>query len=389
MELDDIIYHLGENRSEYHNAVVPPVYQTSNFIFDSIEDFKSKVADELENFVYTRGNNPTVKILRQKIAALEGCEDALITGSGMAAISMALVSQLKAGDHIICIKKPYSWTNRLIRDVLSKMGVDFDFFSFDHLDGLTTLLRPNTKVIYLESPNSLTMEVQDLKSISAIAKARNITTIIDNSYSTPLYQRPKEHGIDIVVHSATKYLNGHSDVMAGVICSDKKIIYDIFNREYMIFGPSVSPHDAALMLRGLRTLPIRIQRSETSTQKVVEFLRREPLVRRIYYPFSDTSHELARTQMSGCGGLFSIELETESKEDVHVFVQSLDKFFFAVSWGGYESLKLPILAFYDNPGRPNPTLPFQLIRLYIGLEEPDYLIANLKKAFDSIRSNQI
>jgi cystathionine beta-lyase/cystathionine gamma-synthase len=385
MELDDIIFHLGENRSEYHNAVVPPVYQTSNFIFDSIEDFKSKVADELANFVYTRGNNPTVKILRQKIAALEGCDDALITGSGMAAISLALISQLKSGDHVICIKKPYSWTNRLIRDVLSKLGVGFDFFDADNLEGLKSLIKSNTRVIYLESPNSLTMEVQDLKSISSIAKAGNITTIIDNSYSTPIFQRPKEFGIDIIVHSATKYLNGHSDVMAGVICGDKSVIYDIFNREYMIFGPSVSPHDAALMLRGLRTLPIRIQRTEMSTQKVLEYLRREPLVRRIYYPFTDSGQDIAKTQMVGCGGLFSIELETEFKADVHTFIQNLDKFFFAVSWGGYESLKLPVLAFYDNPGRPNPALPFQLIRLYIGLEEPDYLISNLKKAFDSIR----
>ena len=387
MTIDDIIFHLGENREDYNNAVVPPIYQTSNFVFDSIADFKDKVADELSNFVYSRGNNPTVKILRQKIAALEGCEDALITGSGMAAISLALVSQLKVGDHVICIKKPYSWTQRLVREVLVKMGVEYDFFDAEDNAALNSLIKPNTKVIYLESPNSLTMEVQDLRYIAGLAKENKIITIIDNSYSSPLFQRPKEMGIDIIVHSATKYLNGHSDVMAGVVCADKNVIYNMFNREYMIFGPSISPHDASLMLRGLRTLPLRIQRSEESTLKVLEYLRREPLVRRVYYPFTDKTQSLAKSQMSGCGGLFSIELETELKEVVHNFVQSLDKFFFAVSWGGYESLKLPVLAFYDNPGRPNPTLPFQLIRLYIGLEDPDYLIQNLKKAFDAIRTN--
>lgn len=386
MSLDDIIFHLGEDRSLYNNAVVPPIYQTSNFIFDSIEDFKYKVSDELENFVYTRGNNPTVKILRQKIAALEKCEDALITGSGMAAISIALLSQLKAGDHLLCIKKPYSWTNKLVKDLLTRFGVEIEYFEGNNLAILNEKIKSNTKVIYLESPNSLTLEVQDLGLIAKIAKKHQLVTIIDNSYSTPLYQNPKEFGIDIVVHSATKYLNGHSDVMAGVICSDKAIIQKIFSTEYMILGPSISPHDANLMLRGLRTLPLRLHRSSETTLKILEYLRREPLVRRIYFPFSDSTQELAKSQMIGCGGLFSFELDTNDKADVHMFNNQLDKFFFAVSWGGYESLKLPILAFYDNPGRPNPSIPFQLFRIYVGLEDADYLISNFKKAFDTIRN---
>jgi cystathionine beta-lyase len=385
MSLDDIIFHLGEDRSQYNNAVVPPIYQTSNFVFDSIEDFKNKVSDELQNFVYTRGNNPTVKILREKIAALEKCEDALITGSGMAAISVALLSQLKTGDHLLCVRKPYSWTNRLIKDLLSKFGVEIEYFEGNDIAQLSLKIKPNTRVIYLESPNSITLEVQDLSSIAKIAQHHQIVTIIDNSYSTPLYQNPKELGIDIIVHSATKYLNGHSDVMAGVICGDKSTIQKIFNTEYMILGPSISPNDANLMLRGLRTLPLRLERSNESSLKILDYLQREPLVGRIYYPFSDTSKELAKSQMKACGGLFSFELNTDNKEDVHMFNQNLDKFFFAVSWGGYESLKLPILAFYDNPGRPNPSIPFQLFRIYIGLEDPDYLILNFKKAFDSIR----
>jgi cystathionine beta-lyase len=383
--IDDIIFHLGEDRSEYHDAVVPPIYQTSNFVFNSIDDFKRKVADELDNFVYTRGNNPTVKILRQKIAALEKCEDALITGSGMGAISTALISQLRAGDHLLCIKKPYSWANRLVKDLLTKFGIEVSYFESDTTEALRQMIKTNTKVIYLESPNSLTLEVQDLRAIAAIAREYSIVTIIDNSYSTPLYQRPKELGIDIIVHSATKYLNGHSDVMAGVICADKTVIAKIFHTEYMILGPSISPHDASLMLRGLRTLPLRLQRSDETALKILEYLRTERLVRKIYYPFTDVTAELAKSQMSGCGGLFSFELHTESKEDVNIFNDALDKFFFAVSWGGYESLKLPILAFYDNPGRPNPSIPFQLFRIYIGLEDADYLIANFKKAFDTVR----
>jgi cystathionine beta-lyase len=383
MSLDEIIYHLGEDRSQYHNAVTPPIYQTSNFVFDSIADFKQKIENEYDNYVYSRGNNPTTHILRQKIAALEGCEDCILTSSGMAAVSLAIISQVKNGDHVVCIQKPYSWTNKLLYSLLDKFGVEFTFFD-GSIEDLRNVIKSNTSVIYLESPNSLTFEVQDLKPIATLAKAHKIVTIIDNSYSTPLYQRPKESGIDIVLHSATKYLNGHSDVMAGVVCADKDVIQKMFESVSMILGCSLSPNDAFLMLRGLRTLPIRLSQSSRTSLEVLEYLKTEPLVRKIYHP-TLSQPLLSNQYLENASGLFSIEIDTESKADIHTFSEALDKFLFAVSWGGYESLKLPILAFYDNPIRKNPPLPYQLIRIYIGLESPVFLIDNFKKAFEAIR----
>ena len=217
--------------------------------------------------VYTRGNNPTVEILRKKIAALEGSEDALITSSGSAAISCAVIANLKQGDHVVCVRKPYTWTNILLNQLLVRFGIETTMVDGRDPENFRKAIRPETRLFYLESPNSILLELQDLKAVAAIAKHHNILTVIDNSFCTPLYQRPLEHGIDIVVHTGTKYLAGHSDVVAGVICSNQKMINKIFASELMTLGGVISPHDAWLMIRGLRTLPIRLRQSSESAQK--------------------------------------------------------------------------------------------------------------------------
>ena len=383
MHLSEILYQLGEDRQNYFNAVSTPVIQSSNFAFTDLDVFRKSLTNELSGHLYTRGNNPTVKILRQKIAALESAEDALIFASGAAAVSAAVIANVNASDHIICVKSPYSWTNMLLTRFLTRFGVTTTFVDGTDSANFEKAIQPNTKVMFLESPNSQTFELQDLAACAAICKQHGIISIIDNSYCSPIYQKPIEWGIDIVVHSATKYLNGHSDVVAGVICSTLSMIQKIFDNEQMCLGAIISPHDANLIIRGLRTLPLRIKRSDESANKLINWLKKHPKVKKIYYPFLEETpqYELAKKQMSGCGGLFSIETTAETIEEAEAFFYRLKRFVFAVSWGGHESLIFPICSLYGVEGKSNPSLPFNFYRFYIGLEEPEWLIEDLKQAF--------
>lgn len=384
MHLSEILTHLGETRDRYFNAVAPPVLQTSNFAFASLADFRRAIGDELQHHIYSRGNNPTVAILRQKLAALEGAEDALVFSSGMAAISLAVISQVKTGDHVLSVQSPYSWTQTLLNEFLPRFGVEHSYVDGRDIRQIEAAIRPNTRLLYLESPNSLTFELQDLAACARLARRHGIVTCIDNSYATPLFQRPLELGIDLVVHTGTKYLNGHSDVVMGVVCSSRERIRRLFDVDYMTLGPILSPHDAALAIRGLRTLPLRLQRSFDSTMHITQRLADHPKVERVLYPFhpSFPQYELARRQMTGCGGLFSLYLKAATKSKAEAFFERLQHFLLAVSWGGHESLVIPGVAFHDVPGRPDSSLPWNLVRFYIGLEDPDWLLADIEQALD-------
>lgn len=382
MHLSQILTHLGEEREKYFQAVSPPVIQSSNFIFRDLADFRRSFANELTHHIYTRGNNPTVEILRKKIAALEGAEEALMLGSGSAAVAATVISQVRAGDHIVCVQAPYSWTNHLIGQILPRFGVEHTFVDGRDMKAIEAALRPNTRLLYLESPNTMTFDLQDLAACAQLAKDKGIVTCIDNSYASPLFQNPIQFGIDLVIHSATKYLNGHSDVVMGAVCGRRELIQQIFDHEFMTLGATVSPHDAALVLRGLRTLELRLQRSNDSAWKVAQFLDSHPNVEKVLHPFlpSFPQRELARKQMRGTGGLFSAYLKTDQMEKMDAFVERLNHFLLAVSWGGHESLIMPSVAFYKIPGRENTKTPWNLVRFYIGLEDPDWLIEDLKQA---------
>ncbi|MEZ4984894.1 MAG: aminotransferase class V-fold PLP-dependent enzyme [Saprospiraceae bacterium] len=231
--LSHIINHLGENRDDYFGAVVPPVVQSSNFAFQRLDDMRQALAQEFDSHIYTRGNNPTVKILRDKMAALEGTEEALVFGSGSSAIAAAVMSQVKQGDHVVCVNAPYAWTKILLTSYLPRFGVSATFVDGTSLEAIEAALQENTTVLYLESP-TLTFECQDLRACAQLARSRGITTLIDNSYASPLYQQPHALGIDLVIHSGTKYLNGHSDVLVGVVCGSRQHIEKIFHQEYMM-----------------------------------------------------------------------------------------------------------------------------------------------------------
>ena len=385
-KLSEILVHLGEDRSKYFNAVSPPIIQTSNFAFDNLKDFRQAFTDELEHHIYTRGNNPTVQILRQKIAALEGAEDALILGSGSGAIATAVLANLKTGDHVVCVENPYSWTYNLLVNLLPRFGVSHTFVDGTDLENIKAATQDNTTLLYLESPNTLMYQLQDLKACADFAKSRGIITCIDNSYSSPIFQNPISFGIDIVVHSATKYINGHSDVVVGVICSSKEMIKKIFETEYMTLGNIISANDASLVIRGLRTLELRLKRSDDSSLKIAQLLETHPKVEKVLHPFlpSFPQYDLAKKQMKGTGGLFSFFLKAERMEQAEVFVQNLKRFLLAVSWGGYESLIMPTVAFYNIPGRKDSHIHWSFVRLYIGLEDPDWLIEDLDQALSKM-----
>jgi cystathionine beta-lyase/cystathionine gamma-synthase len=230
----------------------------------------------------------------------------------------------------------------------------------------------------------MTYECQDLAACAELARAHGLVSMIDNSYSSPLYQNPAAFGIDIVLHSGTKYLNGHSDVVIGVLCASREMVQKIFTSELMTIGATVSPHDAALVLRGLRTLPLRLQRSAESAQNLIARLENHPKVERIWYPFHSgcPQRELAQRQMRGCGGLFSVQFRTDSMEKMEAFIHRLKCFLMAVSWGGHESLLIPTLGFYNIPGREDPPGPWTFVRFYIGLEDPDWLWEDLTQAME-------
>ena len=386
MHLSEILIHLGEDRSKYFNAVSPPIIQTSNFVFPDLASFREAFSDELEHHVYSRGNNPTVEILRRKLAALEKAEDALVFSSGAGAVAAAVIGNVSAGDHIVCQQSPYSWTTALLRKFLTRFGVTHTFVDGTDIRNIAAAIRPETKVLYLESPNTMTYECQDLAACAALAKQHGIVTMIDNSYCSPLYQNPIDFGIDIVLHSGTKYINGHSDVVMGVLCGSKAMVKKIFESELMTLGGVVSPSDAALVIRGLRTLPLRVKQSEAGAQYLISKLEQHPKVSKIYYPFHDSfpQKELAMRQMKGCGGLFSVDFKTDSIEKMEAFIHKIERFLMAVSWGGHESLMIPTVGFYNVPGRTNPPMPWTFVRFYAGLEDPQWLWEDMEQAMEQL-----
>jgi len=378
--LSYILNHLGEERENYFGAVAPPLIQTTNFAYNSVSEFRNAILEEKDRYLYTRGNNPTVEILRKKLAALQGTEDALVFGSGAAAVASAVMPFLKAGDHVVCIHHVYSWTGRLFNNLLSRYGIEATFVEGVEASDFEPHIRENTTMIYLESPNSHMMQMQNVEDIVDMARTRGLMTVMDNSYGSPLSRKPVEWGVDLIVHSGSKYIGGHSDSIAGVVCGSRELMGAIFSGEFMTLGGIVSPFNAWLMLRSLRTLPIRLQRASENAMKVVAFLKNHPLVEALHWPF-DPDHpqyHLAIKQMEMPMPLLSFQLLTASTDMVEKFCDSLKVFLLAASWGSFESLVLPAIVF------PETSYPKNNIRLYIGLEDPKELVEDLEQAFAKI-----
>jgi cystathionine beta-lyase len=382
MDINYIINELGEDREHYFNSLAPPIFQTAMICSPSVAEMRRKIQQEAEEPFYSRGHNPTTDILRKKLAALERAEDALLFASGSAAVAAGVMSNLQAGDHIVAVNKPYSWTNKLFTTFLPRFGVHTTFVDGSDSQNFAQAIQNNTKLLFMESPNSWTFEMQNIAEIVAIAQKSAILTMIDNSFATPLYQKPIELGVDLVAHSATKYLSGHSDTMAGVLCGSKSLLKKIFYSEYMTLGGVLAPFNAWLLLRGLRTLPIRLKQISQTTLKVIDFLQKQPKVERIYYPLlpDNPQIELAKQQMQGASGLFTIQLKAKNINEVEMFCNQLKRFLLAVSWGGYESLIFPACSLISSEDQILNGLTWNMLRIAIGLEEPEILIADLQQA---------
>lgn len=386
MDLSFILNELGEERKHYFNSIAPPIIQTSNFKFNTVDEMRQRFKDEYGGYIYSRGLNPTVDILRKKLAALDEAEDALVFNSGASAIFSSVVPFVSSGDHIISVRNPYTWAQRLFNDFLPRFGVQTSYVEGKVLSDFENAIQENTKLIYLESPNSWDFGLQDIAAISKFAKTRNCMVVIDNSYCSPYYQKPILLGADLVLQSATKYLAGHSDVVCGVLTGRKELLQKVFNLEYLTAGNGIQPFNAWLLLRGLRTFPARMDRIAKTTHVVLEYLKQHPKIESVVFPFdSDFPQvELARKQMQGACGLLSFVVKTTDPKSIERFSESLKHIMMAVSWGGYESLIIPRIAGTELKDF-NPSDPMQrLIRLYVGLEDADYIIADLEQAFKSI-----
>ena len=386
MDISYILHELGEDRDDYFRAIAPPIMQTSNFAFKKVADLRKSFEDEYATWLYSRGLNPTVDILRKKLAALDGAEDCLVFNSGAAAIFAAVLANVKSGDHIVSVRNPYTWAQRMFEVILPRFNVSVSYVDGTATENFANAIQPNTTLIYLESPNSWFYELQDLAAVALLAKQHHIITICDNSYCTPLFQQPISLGIDLVLQSATKYIGGHSDTVAGVLSGSGTMIKKIFNSEYMNIGSGIQPFNAWLLIRGLRTLPARLERITKTTREVIGFLQNHPRVEKLFFPFDPSfpQYKLAQQQMSGACGLLTFIIKAESCETIELFCESCKHILMAVSWGGHESLILPKCAGMKPEAFNRADPAHRSLRLYIGLEESSYLISDLSLAFAAI-----
>jgi cystathionine beta-lyase/cystathionine gamma-synthase len=368
---DYICTHLGDDQYEYFGSVVPPISQNSLHVFPTIEDMQRFNGKDDRIYTYGRALNPTVDIVQKKIAALERGEKAALFGSGMAAISSAMLTFLGSGDHFIGVRKMYGPAYRFVSEYLAKFRVESTFVEGEEIGDFEAAIRPNTKAIYLESPSSMFFTLQDIRAVTSLARKHGIRTIIDNTWSTPIYQKPLELGVDLVVHSVSKYLAGHSDVISGVVVGSAELIEKINGNERELLGGIPGPFDAWLIMRGLRTLPVRMKQHQENAMKVAGFLESHPRIEKVNYPGlpSFPQYELGKSQMKGYSGLLSFSLDCED-EGIRKFINALENFKIGVSWGGFESLVA------KGSGKT--------VRIAVGLEDADDLIRDLDRALGAI-----
>ncbi len=377
--------HSGE-REEETGAVVTPIYQTAPFKFKSAAHAARVMAGEEKGYVYSRGLNPTTEVLEEKMADLEGGEAALAQATGMAAISAAVFTSIKAGDHVIADEVIYGSTYDLFVD-MAKFGVEVSFIDTSDAGNVEAAFRPNTKLIFFETPANPTMKLTDIEAVAEIAHERDAAVMVDNTYMTPYYQQPLAPGADVVVHSATKYLNGHGDTLGGVIVGSSDFIKRARHTAKNI-GGSMSPFSAWLIIRGMKTLPVRMDRHTGNAMAVARFLEGHNKIERVIYPgLPDFSqYDLAKKQMSGSGGMIAFLLKNAS--DVPLFLDSLELCTLAVSLGETGTLiQHPATMTHAVVPRDNRIrygIADELVRLSVGLEDVEDIIADLGQALDRV-----
>lgn len=390
-KIETILTHYAEDRELYHGAVVPPIFQNSLFTFDSWESIDEAFDDRVRHPIYSRGTNPSVRLVEKKLAALAGAGSARLFSSGMAAITAAVLHYVNAGDHVITVRNVYGPANNLLNRYLrKKMNLEVSFVSGESVTDFEDAIQANTRLIYLESPSSAVFTLQDIEAVVALARGHGISTIIDNTWATPLFQRPLEMGVDLEVHSCSKYIAGHSDVVAGLVLGSEEDIREIAINEAELLGGTMSPFEAWLILRSLRTLPMRMEKHQSNALTVAQFLDQHPRIRRVRYPGLENhpQAELVRRQMLGTSGLLSFELDRDDIQGIKRFFNGLEIFLIGVSWGGHESLiYAPAISYLKElPPDKFRDLGISLgdMRISVGLENAEDLITDLDQALDRI-----
>jgi len=370
------------------SAINPPIWQTTTFRAESSEHFAALAKSVKPSEYYSRYGNPTHEQVEAVMAALEGGEAAMVTASGMGAISTSVMSLLERGDHVVAQRNLYANTTALLDDLLPRWGIECTFVDYTNAERWAEALRPNTKLIYAETPTNPLMRLTDLRVVGALGKTHGITTIVDNTFATPVNQRPLQYGIDVVVHSATKYLGGHSDVTAGVIIGSPAFIERAW-RFHIVMGAALSPFDAWLLLRGLRTLGLRVERHNQNALMVARFFESHPKIERVNYPGlkSHPQHKLAQEQMSGFTGMMSVELRG-GYETAERFIASLKLGSYAASLGGFETLLVHPAAMWGDTlteaQRRAMEVGENLVRISVGLEDEQDLIDDFSQALEHV-----
>lgn len=382
-DIDNICLSVEHDFKKDYQTISPEIAMTSSFQFKDFEHYVKVNSQGEFAYTYTRDGNPTTAILEDKIASLEGGEVGRAFASGMGAISAAILSLIKTGDHIIIVNTVYGSSVKLIQQ-MSKFGVESTKIDVVNTDEIFSFIKDNTKMIYFESPSSQRFEMLDLEMISKVAKEKNIYTMIDNTWATPLLQNPIKHGIDIVMHSCSKYIGGHSDIVGGILVSRKEIIDQVEAFGQILLGATMSPMNAWLAIRGLRTLPVRLQSQEKSLRAVIQFLDNDPRIEKIFHPLTNGPQQVAlsNTYLSGYGSLLGVVLKDATPKHIQKFVDALHHFTLAYSWGGFESLIMPVFKGHNEEELKQRRLSLGQLRMYIGLEDSEQLIQDLKQALD-------
>jgi len=371
---DTEMIHGMKKGEDAYRSLTPPIYQTSTFVFDSAEQGQNRFSGDEGGYIYSRLSNPTVRELEERIALIEEGEEALAFSSGMGAVSAILTTLTKTGDHIVCSKGVYGCTYGFLKMMKEKYRVDFSFHNLSNQEMIEEAIQPNTSCIYVETPINPTMEIIDLELVVKVAKSHGITVVVDNTFSSPYLQNPLSVGCDVVIHSATKYIGGHGDVIAGVAVGNKELMNLVAMKARKDIGASLSPFDAWLLLRGIKTLAIRMDRHSEHALKIAEMLERHPAVEEVYYPFlpSHPQYELAKKQMRKGGGLITFKLKGADKEETQKFMNRLKLIQIAVSLGDAESLiQHPATmthAVVDEEERIKMGITDNMVRLSVGLE---------------------
>ncbi len=379
-KIETKIAHLGRKPAAFHGAVNPPVYHASTILFESLADFRNRPKPLRKGEVqYGRAGTPTAFALEDSVAQLEGGYGAMVTPSGLAAITGALLSVLKIGDHVLVTDAAYRPTRAFCDQVLASFGVETTYYDPTLGGEIATLFRPNTRLVFTESPGSLTFEVQDIPAIAEAAHARGILVATDNTWASPYFCRPLGLGADIVVHAATKYIVGHSDAMLGLIVA-KQELYERIRLRTQQLGFAVGPDDSYLGLRGLRTLAVRMERHQENAMALAEWLQRRPEILRVMHPAlpDHPGHALWKRDFDGASGLFGALLKPCGDVALAAMLDGMELFGMGYSWGGYESLLIP-----TAPGEFRSAVPWrvtgQALRLHAGLENIDDLIDDLER----------